>query len=243
MFKIAELDTVFMRPRQKHDGEIAYMTGFWIGRYMKELAGQDAINRLLLAYRDGKSDDEAVKAAVNMSVADFDAKFAEWSKKQVEKWGYDKDSAAKFKKAFDRGEEMMKANKIDEAWTSFSEATKLQPYNHMPHRRLAAIAMRQKKPDDALVHLRWLVPLEFRDNRFAKSVALMYKQQDDVPKAIEFAELAVKTDPYDPLAHDLLGELYQKAGDERALRETEVAALLRLRAEEATKPKDAPKQD
>lgn len=243
LYKISELDSVFQRPRGKNDGEVAYMTGFWIGRYMLELAGQDAINRLLLAYRDGKTDEEAVRAAVNMGLEEFDKKFADWAKKQVENWGYDKETAAKYKKAFDRGEEKMKANQLDEAWAAFSEANQLQPYNHMPHRRLAAIAMKQKKPDAALVHLRWLVPLEFRDNRFAKSVAMLYKQQDDVAKAIEFAELAVKTDPYDPLAHDLLGELYQKAGDERAMRETEVASLLRLRADEAAKPKDATKED
>jgi predicted Zn-dependent protease len=238
---VSELDGAFIRPKSKNDGEMAYMTGFWIGRYMVETAGLESINKMLLAYRDGKNNEEAFQAALGMSIAEFEPKFFEWAKKQVDGWGYDAETAAKFKKAYDRGEELMKANKLDEAWAAFSEASKLQPHNHMPHRRLAAIAMKQRKADDALVHLRWLIPLEFRDNRFAKSVAYMYKDMDDLPKAIEFGELAVKTDPYDPLAHDLLGELYQKANrEDDAFREVEVAALLRLRKEEAEKPKTGP---
>jgi tetratricopeptide (TPR) repeat protein len=240
LFKIAELDTVFIRPKGQHDGEMAYMSGFWISRYMIETAGPVSINKLLLAYKEGKTDEEAFKIATGQSIAEFEPKYFEWAKNQVAKWGYDKESAEKYKKAFEHGEAMMKAGKMDEAWSAFSEACSLQPMNHMPHRRLAAIAMRQKRPDDALTHLRWLIPLEFRDDRFAKSIAGLYQQLGDVPKATEFAELAVKTDPYDPVAHDLLGELYQKANNDLAAREIEVAALLRQRKTDAEKAKNAP---
>ncbi len=236
MFKIDKLNEVFARPSAGQDGELAYMTGFWISRYLIATYGADSIDKLLIAYRDGLSDNDAFVRATGQPLSAIESAFSTWAADQVKSWGYDTATAEKYKKHYDRGETLVQQGKYDEAMAEYREASKLQPLNPQPHRRLAGVALKEKKYDQALPHLEWLIPLELKDNRFAKRIAGIYRDAGKIEQAIASGETAVIIDPYDPSAHDLLQELYAKAGQtDKANRESEVAKILRDRKEAARK--------
>ncbi len=236
LFKINQLNEVFVRPKAGQDGELAYMTGFWISRYLIATYGADSIDRLLIAYRDGLLDNDAFVRATGQPLSTIESGFGDWAAEQVKSWGYDTATAANYKKHYDSGETLVQQGKLDEAVKEYQEASKLQPQNPQPHRRLAGVALKEKKYDDALPHLEWLIPLELKDNRFAKRIAGIYRDADKLDQAVASGETAVIIDPYDPTAHDLLQGLYEKAGQtEKATRESEVAKILRDRKVAASK--------
>jgi hypothetical protein len=66
-----------------------------------------------------------------------------------------------------------------------------------------------------------------KDNRYAKRIAQLYRDQKDWEKATKYAMQAVYIDPYDPRAHELLAEIYEGAGDAKGLeREKRVIPVL-----------------
>ena len=110
--------------------------------------------KLLEGYKLGKSDDDAFRHAIGKPTADFDSEFAEWAKEQVKDWGYDAETLKRFDALAKTGEEQIKAGQLREAMTTWQEATKLQPHNPLPHRRLAGLHIRLGSPKEALPHLR-----------------------------------------------------------------------------------------
>jgi predicted Zn-dependent protease len=87
--------------------------------------------------------------------------------------------------------------------------------------------MKQKKTDEAAKHLEALDAVELKDNRYAKAIARIYRDDKQPDKAVKYARQAVYIDPYDDAAHELLAELYEKTGNETGLsREKRVLAAL-----------------
>jgi len=216
------------------DGEIAYMTGFWIARYIAEIEDHDAILRLLDAYRDGKSDDEAFKHAINMNVVEFYSKFNLWSQNQVQGWGYD-DETKKVVKELEKSAQTLTENRqLEQAAELWEQVLLKQPMNATPHRRLAGIYLTLKRPADAAIHLKATLPLELADNRLAKRLSRIYLDANDLPNAMLYAKMSVQIDPYDPAAHELLGDLYSRNQQTSlAEQQNQVAALLKQRRDKS----------
>lgn len=214
----------------KFEGEFGYMSGFWIVRYIDEHFGWENVRTLITAYRDGKEDDDAFLAATGMNVDAFHEKFAAWSREQVKDWGYD-DETKKQVKALEKEAEMFtQAAQYDKAAEKWKEIQTLQPMNALPNRRLAGIYLRERKVEQALPHLIATLPLELQDNRFAKRISRAYDELGDPAKAIEYANVAIGINPYDPDVHELLATLHEKAGDQdKAAQERAMAKLLEQR--------------
>lgn len=228
------MDALSGRAKRPNDGEIAYMTGFWIVRYIDETIGWDAVLKLLAAYGEGKGDDDAFLAATGMNVADFHVKFSQWSKDQVKTWGYDEATLKEVETLQKEAERLTFESQYEPAIPMWQKILEKQPMNPLPPRRLAGIYLRLERPTDALPHLIASLPLELQDNRFAKRIARIYDDAGDAKNAAKYADAAIGIDPYDADAHDLLAELAGKAGDAAKVKqENEVAALLRERKEKA----------
>ncbi|MGH7214199.1 MAG: peptidase MA family metallohydrolase, partial [Tepidisphaeraceae bacterium] len=240
MFTIDGLREAFVRPRRPTDGEMGYMQGFWVTEYLREKYGPDSIVRLLECFKQGMDDFDAFRATTGKSAAEFEREYHAWAKERVKDWGYDQETAKKYKDVTERAEEHTKARQDDEGLKLWQEANKLQPFSSLPHRRLAGLYLRQKQIREAIPHLEALIPIELKDNRYAVRIARLYRDIDDVPNAQRYAMTAVYIDPYDPVAHELLAELYERAGgrEAQAKREREVAALLKERQTAA--PKGSP---
>ncbi len=234
LWGVREMEQRFASQKSPTDGEMAYMEGLWIVEFLCEKHGPDAIVKLLAAYGQGLEDEPAIKQATGQTLAEFEPAFFSWARQRVANWGYDKATAEKFKAAFDEGEQRLKASLFQQAIESFLIASKLQPLNPQPHRRLAGLYLKLKQPQLALEHIQWLIPLELQDNRYAKRVARVYQDAHDLTKAIEFAGTAVQIDPFDPLAHELLADLYTQSDSPLAAQERDVARLLTERQKAKT---------
>ena len=224
---VVELSGSILHAKSKIGGEMMYMQGFWIGRYLTEKYGWDAVLKLLDGYKSGKSDDDAFRFAIGKPTPDFDKEFAAWAKEQVKDWGYDADTTKKFDALVKSGDERVKARQFKEAIDVWQEATKLQPMNPLPHRRLAGLYIHEGNPREALPHLQAFYPLELQENRFAKGIARIYRDLGEIKDAQRYGMEAVYINPYDPDAHELLLQLCEKAGDEEGVvREKRVMAKL-----------------
>ena len=80
--------------------------------------------------------------------------------------------------------------------------------------RLAALYLKAKRPDDAIKELLALHSVELHDNRYAKRIARIYRDENKNEPAIKYAIQSVYVDPYDMDAHELLADLYGRAADE-----------------------------
>ncbi|MGB7157799.1 MAG: hypothetical protein WBD40_07020, partial [Tepidisphaeraceae bacterium] len=227
LFPISEMSQTLLRPKEGTDGEIVYMEAFWIARYMDEKYGRDSIIKLLDAFKQGKTEDEAFRIAVGKPMPEFQAEFFAWAKQQVKDWGYDAQTMKRFEALAKDGEEKIKAGQHKEALDIWLEATKLQPHNPLPHRRLAGLYLRLSSPKDALPHLQAFLPLELQENRYAKGISRIHRDLGDVKEATRFAMEAIYINPYDADAHELLIELYEKSNDaDGVAREKRVLAKL-----------------
>lgn len=237
IFTPREMAQALIKPTKPGDGEIAYMTGFWTVRYIDENQGWDAVLKLLSAYGEGKSDDEAFRAAIGKNVAEFHTDFAAWAKDQVKSWGYDEETSKRVDNMTTEAELITKAGGYDKAIEQWLAIRKEQPVNSLVARRLAGIYLKLNRPADALPELIASLPLELQDNRFAKRIARIYDSTGDAANAMKYATAAIGVDPYDPDAHELLATLYTKANEpDKAKQETNVAKLLEDRKDGARKP-------
>jgi tetratricopeptide (TPR) repeat protein len=213
LLTIDRLHGYFLRPDRRISGEVAYMQGFWIVRYLIEKHGPDSIVTLLDAYRDGLDDRAAFKKATGDEIGAFEQKFFAWAKERVRPWGYDQASQEKFKILSEEAENATAARQDDVAIAAWEKALAIQPMNPIPRRRLAGLYLRKKEPVKAVPHLAALVPLELQDNRYPKRIARIYRDDGNLAEARRFAMEAVYINPYDIDAYKLLAELADKAGN------------------------------
>ncbi len=242
LFSLPALQRALLHPGAPHDGEVAYMEGFWIVRYLRDKHGPESILRMLDTYKQGKSEADAVRDASGQSIADFEKSFFAWAKQEVKGWGYDPETRKRFKDVSTRGDQAVKAGLVDEGVTLWKQAQELQPMNPLPHRRLAGLCLKLKRPDEAASHLEAFSFLEISDNRFAKMIARIHRDAGRLDKAEQRAMEAVYINPYDPGAHELLAQIYEKTGNTSALeREQKVIPVLKQR-QEAEKEKRSGKK-
>ena len=62
-----------------------------------------------------------------------------------------------------------------------------------------------------------LEKVELKDNRYAKRIARLYRDEDKWADEAKYALTAVYIDPYDTSAHELLAGAYEKTGDQKGL--------------------------
>lgn len=235
LLTIDRLHGYFLRPDRRISGEVAYMQGFWIVRYLIEKHGPDSIVALLNAYRDGSDDKAAFKKTTGDDIGVFEQKFFAWAKARVKPWGYDQASQEKFKIVSEEAENATAARQDDAAIKAWEKALAIQPMNPTPRRRLAGLYLRKKEPLKAVEHLAALVPLELQDNRYPKRIARIYRDAGEMTQAQNFAMEAVYINPYDADAYKLLAELAEARGDAKDA-ERANAAIAELGKTGQTKP-------
>jgi tetratricopeptide (TPR) repeat protein len=73
---VAELDRGFIRPTYEAQVIVSYMQAGLICEYIAGRFGQEALARMLVEFRAGKTTAEAIQAALNISPSQFDESFA-----------------------------------------------------------------------------------------------------------------------------------------------------------------------
>lgn len=232
LFPISKLESVFLNPQEATDGEIAYMQGFWTTLYLQEKHGPDAHVRLLDAYRRGLSNEEAFREVTGEGTAAFDRSFGQWARQRVAEWGYDEETTQKVDALIKEGNDLIKSRQLEQAVEVWKQIAELRPVDLLPQQRLAGLYLAMKRPLDAIEHLKRVHDVSLKDNRYAIQMARLYRDGGEMDQAIDMATEAIYINPYDLKAHQLLAELYDKAGRaDAAAEQKQIVAQLQKKGE------------
>ena len=219
LFSMDNITWAFIRPRKPSDRQLAYAQSFWICTYIEQTYGHEAILKMLAGFKDGSSQSEVFAKVLGKSETEFSEEFYNWTRKQVATWGYDAETSAKYAQLREQGESLIKSHQYKEAVDVWEQIVAIRPVDQLPHQRLAGLYLTKamRNVDKAIEHLSALDAVELKDDRFAKRISRLERDENELPRAIAEARRAVYTDPYDLDAHQLLAELFEKSGDDAGL--------------------------
>jgi tetratricopeptide (TPR) repeat protein len=157
----------------------------------------------------------------------FYKEFLAWCDKQVESWGYDKETSDKVKKLREEADAARDAKDYDTAIEVWNKVVKLRPVDAMPRQRLAGLYLVKKEPAKALEHLQVLHKVEDKDNRYAKQIARIHRSQKNWDEAAKWGLQSIYVNPYDKSAHQLLLDICENTGNTKgAEREERVIGMI-----------------
>lgn len=91
LFKLKDLNWGFIRPKRSIDRLLAYMQSQWIYEYLIETYGQPKMLGFMAAFRDGKTEPQALQQVYGKTQEQLDTEFLAWAGKQIESWGLPSD--------------------------------------------------------------------------------------------------------------------------------------------------------
>jgi tetratricopeptide (TPR) repeat protein len=249
-FKIADLDSGFMRPRRPDDVQLAYFQASQVVEFITERYGFDAILRMLTLYRDKALTPDVLRQALKLSETEFDRAFADYIEGKArpirQALGAEGAVAAQLPK--DAVLELLRSRETfplhlragtlykaegdgEAAARHFKRAIELFPYYTGEGNAYEVLAdIYEKKGDSAAAAsvLELLVNQDETNLNALKRLLALRLAQNDHARALEAVRLSFFVSPFDPGAHARAGELLLGQGDARsALSEFQVALLLR----------------
>jgi tetratricopeptide (TPR) repeat protein len=243
LFTLDGLTWGFVRPKKPVHRQLAYAQSFWVCQYVEETWGHDAILRMLEEFKNAGRMEEVFPKITGKTMSQFETDFFAWCDKQVASWGYDEETSKKVEELTKLAEELVQTKQYAEAVAAWEEIHKLRPVDALPHKRLAGLYLHKSvnQTDKGVEHLTALHKVEIKDNRYAKRIARIQRDAGKLDAAQQFALEAVYIDPYDLSAHELLAEVYEKAGNAAGLeREQRVIPVLKKWKAERTGDPVAP---
>jgi tetratricopeptide (TPR) repeat protein len=229
LFTMENLTWGFVRPRKPMDRQLAYAQSYWVCKYIEDTYGHEAILAMLDEYRKGENQDDVFPKILGRSLTQFTDEFFAWTRLQVAQWGYDEQTSAKYEELREHAENLVKSKQYAEALKAWLEIVQIRPVDSLPHQRLAGLYLTREinQPGNAIEHLIVLHSVELHDNRYAKRIARLYRDSDQLDNALKFGLQAVYINPYDPDAHQLLARLYEVSGNTEGVKR-ERAAMAQL---------------
>jgi len=219
LFTLEGLTWGFVRPKRPQDRSLAYAQSAWVCDFIAEKFGEPMLIKMMEEFRKGKEQDDVFPRLLGKPLAEFDKEFFAWAAKQVETWGYDAKTTAKYNELSKKAEQLTEARQYAKAIETWEEIRKLRPVDAMPHQRLAGLYLMDGVRNDmkAVEHLLALHKVSLKDNRYAKKIARVYRDTRDYTNAVKYAEQATHIEPYDLEAHELMADIYEKSGNQQAL--------------------------
>jgi tetratricopeptide (TPR) repeat protein len=215
LFTMDNLTWGFVRPRKPTDRSLAYAESFWICQYIEKNYGHEAILKMLAEFKAGGNEQSAFEKVLGKSLSEFQTEFFAWCRHEVSTWGYDEKTSAEYAKLREQGEALIKSRDYAEAAKVWEQIAAIRPVDELPHQRLAGLYLTPQVNDKekAIEQLKRLHLVELKDNRYAKRIARLYRDLNQLHDAQIYAMQSVYIDPYDLDAHKLLLEIAQKADD------------------------------
>ena len=235
LFALDKLTWSFVRPKRPIDRQLAYAESYWICKYVEDTYGHETILKMLDDFRNAERQEDVFPKETHRSMSQFQSEFFAWCEQQTATWGYDEATTKKYEVLRKKADDMTKARQYSEAADAWEQIALLRPMDSLPHQRLAGIYLSKElhEPDKALPHLMVLQKVELKDNRFAKRIARLYRDEGKLDDAAGYGLQAVYVDPYDASAHELLAGIYEKQNNQPGIeREKRVLTILQ-KAKEA----------
>ena len=235
-FPLDKLTWAFIRPRRPIDRQLAYAESFWICKYVEQTYGHDAILQMLDLMRHADRQEDVFPKVTGKTIPQFMAEFQAWAEQQVSGWGYDEQTSKKYDELRKQGDEMIEAHQFAEAAKVYEQIAAIRPVDQMPHQKLAVLYLRTQDVPKAIEQFQILSKVELKDNRYAKRIARLYRDEQNWDKTAEYALISVYIDPYDLTAHQLFEEACEKTNNPKgAEREKRVIEeLTKLQSEQET---------
>jgi predicted Zn-dependent protease len=95
LFKIADLNWGFIRPKRSIDRQLAYMQSQWLYEYLVSTYGLPKMLDFLRCFHDGLVEDQAWSKAYGKTMEQMDKEFLAWAGRQIESWGLPSDPLPK----------------------------------------------------------------------------------------------------------------------------------------------------
>jgi len=169
-------------------------------------------------------------------IKSFEEEFTAWTEKQVKGWGYDEATTKKYEKLRDKAEALVKTDQYAEALPAWEEIRTLRPMDQLPYQRLALIYLKTGDVENAKKALLRLHQTDVKKNMFAKRIARLCLENNQLDEAKKYALESIYVDPYDLSAHELMLEIARKAQDAKSLeREEKVIPVLKAFKEQLRK--------
>ncbi len=161
LFKIADLNWGFIRPKRSIDRQLAYMESQWLYEYLVANYGLPKMLDFMKCFRDGLVEAKAWPTAYGKTMEEMDKEFMAWAQKQIEGWGLPTDPLPK-KEEIDAGlaknpkdVELIVKNawllasggKLKEAQVQLEKAVTIDP-KHVRARELLGAVLGQLKQSD-----------------------------------------------------------------------------------------------
>jgi tetratricopeptide (TPR) repeat protein len=232
---LRELNAAFQDPEKI---SLAYYQASILTEHIVDTYGMPALRKLLVSYGEGLEGEAALKAGLGV---DLDKLQADFDKVLADRYGSvikalrppkeleaGKGSPEAIAKAFPDnfgaqvayGEFLMKAGRIDEAFTVLERAAEMVPMAtgaRSPRAMMARMAVQRKDNARAIRELDLLLQHANTDLDSARLLARLL-QETNAPAARRMAayERIAQLDPFDAANHSVLGRLKLEAGDAAA---------------------------
>jgi tetratricopeptide (TPR) repeat protein len=233
LFPLDQLTWAFVRPKRPIDRQLAYAESYWIVCYVEEKYGHDTMLKMLADCRDAEPQEVFFPKETHRSPTDFLADFKIWCNKQVDGWGYDPATTAKYNALRKTGDAQIAAKQFTDAIPTWEQIAKLRPVDKLPQERLAGLYLATLNHDQAVTHLIRLQQVELMNNRYAMRIARLMRDDQNWKDEAKYALDSVYINPSDIQAHELLAQADEKLGNtDGEAREKKVLDILNKQAEE-----------
>ena len=214
--KLLDLDNItlaFVRPRSADDWPCAYCQALLYVEYATKTHGEEAVARLLDAYRSGGDTAAVLKKALGVNKADFERGYRKYVDEVVKSSGprrrADKPMTfAELQAAFEKkpndadlmarlASELIRRNKPAEAKKLAEAALKQEKGHPLASIALARLLIRDKDDADALKVLEESAKENPDDPRLLRALGKLYIDRKEVARAAELYERGRKAAPLD----------------------------------------------
>lgn len=228
-FKIADLDTGFMRPKRADDVSLAYFQASQVVEFVVDRYGFDAILKMLALYRDKARTPDVLRQSLKLTETEFDQAFAEYVESKArplqQALGADSQTVAQLPKEvvlnllttqetfalnLRAGALYQKEGDVKSAARHYKRAAELFPYYAGPgnaYEAMADIFEQEGDTAEAARALELLVGLDENNLTALKRLADLRLKQNDPARALEALRLSFYITPFEHAAHTRAGEL------------------------------------
>ncbi|HZT75209.1 MAG TPA: tetratricopeptide repeat protein [Vicinamibacterales bacterium] len=227
--KLKDLNAAFQDPKKI---QLAYYEGSLLVEHMVKTYGDAAMNRLIRAFAQGLDTDAALKATLNVDLAQMqtgfdrtiEQKFGDMRRAMAMPEGVTQlgrlplaelqalaqQNPKSFPIQMTLGATLRKSNQLDEAMAAFERAAALIPTaagHDSPHAQMAAIASQKKDDARVVTELTALVAVDGTDVEAARQLAATLRKTkvEDPQKLRPVYQRIASLDPFDAEAHRYLG--------------------------------------
>ncbi len=251
-FKIADLDSGFLRPKSADSVPLAYFVASQVCEFITEKYGFEKILEMLAKYKAGAKNLDALQTTLNTTNENFDKGFNEFLQSKVGRYVKAGESLWKRKPGEKPSKEaaltavtanpddflanpmagtMLKDEDANKAIGYLKKAIEVFPYldgEGSAYETLAAIYEKQGNKQGQADTLEAHIKVDENNYEAVKKLAELRLALGDKAKALEALKLAFYINPFDSALHSQAGDLYVERNEaKQAITEYQVALNLK----------------